>query len=238
MASSSTPLLAYIAAIIALCFWPMRGRMRTVRWGLVILLVGLHLTMKAPVWFLISHISLTSSSSTDHRAHLVDLFIRHFADWWLIGTNSNADWGWGMWDTSNQYVADGEGGGLAYFGCLIALISVSFSRLGRARKVVEGDKAKEFFLWLLGAALFAHAVAFFGISYFDNIRMSWYLLLAMITAATLPILRTEPAPAVEGVASSTRVLKPKPFLASGAFTGSDLLGTRRDFSKPRRPLAR
>jgi hypothetical protein len=239
MANSSTPLLAYIAGFFALCLWPIRGQMRMVRWGLVIVLVSLNIVMKAPVWFLISHISLTGSSSTDHRAYLVDLFIRHFFDWWLIGTNSNASWGWDMWDTSNQYVADGEGGGLAYFACLIALISVSFSRIGRARRVVEGDKTREMFFWLLGAAMFSHAVAFFGISYFDNIRMSWYLLLAMITAATFPVLRTAQAPASsEQINSPAGNLKFKPAMARNLLTRHDLTGNRAGLMKSKGPQAR
>ena len=51
---SSTPLLAYAAGIGALCLWPVRDQMRTLRWLLVAVLVGLHLVMKAPVWALIA----------------------------------------------------------------------------------------------------------------------------------------------------------------------------------------
>jgi hypothetical protein len=122
-ASSSTPLLAYAAGIGALCLWPLRKHMRMIRWGLLILVVTLQLVMKAPVWFLISHISLFGSSSSDHRAYLVDVFVRHFNDWWLVGTNAAGTWGWDMWDTSNQYVAEGESGGLVAFVCFIAMIS-------------------------------------------------------------------------------------------------------------------
>jgi hypothetical protein len=46
-------------------------------------------------------------------------------------------------------------------------------------------------LWILGAALFSHIVGYFGISYFDQTRFAWFLLLAMITAATTPILASQ-----------------------------------------------
>ena len=187
-AASSTPVLAYMAAIGAICFWPFRKHLRLIRWGVVILLVTLQIVMKAPVWFLIGHISVFGSSSSDHRAYLVDLFIRHFSDWWLVGTNAAGTWGWDMWDTSNQYVSEGESGGLVAFVCFIAMISYCFSRIGKARKAVEGDRAKEWYFWLLGAALFSHAVAFFGISYFDQTRMAWFALLVVIVAATAPVL--------------------------------------------------
>jgi hypothetical protein len=189
-ASSSTPFLAYAAGIGAVCFWPFRKQMRWFRWGTVIALLAMNVVMKAPVWFVIGHISLFRSSSSDHRAYLIDVFVRHFSDWWLMGTNSAGTWGWDMWDTSNQYVAEGESGGLAAFVYFIAMISVCFSRIGKARKAVEGDRDKEWYFWFLGAALFSHVVGFFGISYFDQTRMTWFALLVMIVAATVPVLAT------------------------------------------------
>ncbi len=116
--ASSTPLMAYLGGIVAVCFWPMRKHMRLFRWGLATALVGLHLVMKAPVWFLIARIDLTGASSGYHRAMLVDTFIRHFGEWWLIGTNNNANWGFDMWDLSNQFVAEGVTGGAGYLHLL------------------------------------------------------------------------------------------------------------------------
>jgi hypothetical protein len=124
-AASSTPVLACMAGIGAVCFWPFRKHMRVFRWGIVFALLALHVVMKAPVWFVISHISLFGSSSGDHRAHLIDLFIRHFSDWWLVGTNDAGSWGWDMWDTSNQYVTEGESGGLQR--CFLTLWAFSES---------------------------------------------------------------------------------------------------------------
>lgn len=187
-ATCSTPIMAYGAGVAAMCMWPLRKRMRAVRWGLVLLLVCLHLVMKAPVWYSISHVDLVGGSSSDHRAQLLNLFITRVSDWWLVGTDSNANWGWDMWDTSNQFVAEGWTGGLATLACFIAMIAVGFSRLGKARKAVAGDKKKEIYFWLLGTTLFAHVVAFFGISYFDQTRMIWYALFAMISVAVAPAL--------------------------------------------------
>ncbi len=194
-AASSTPVLAYMAGIGAVCFWPLRKQMRLFRWGIVFALVALQLVMKAPVWYVISHIQLMGSSSSSHRAELVDSFIRHFSDWWMIGTNSNGDWGFDMWDTSNQYVGEGVGGGLATFLCFIGMIYLCFRRIGNARKAVEANPAKEWYFWFLGSALFAHVVAFFGISYFDQTRMAWYTLLVMIVVATAPVLASTEATA-------------------------------------------
>jgi hypothetical protein len=119
---------------------------------------------------------------------LIDTFVRHFWDWWLIGTTDAANWGFDMWDMSNQFVAEGETGGLATFICFILMISWSFGRIGKARKLVRGNLNKQWFLWFLGMALFSHCVAYFGISYFDQTKFSWFALLAAISAATAPIL--------------------------------------------------
>jgi hypothetical protein len=182
--ASSTPLMAYVGGILALCFWPMRKHMRVFRWGLATGLVALDLVMKAPVWFLIARVDLTGASSGYHRAELVEQFVRHFSDWWLVGTNTNSAWGFDLWDLSNQFVAEGVTGGLVTFICFIALICMSFGRIGTARKAVEGDRNQEWFLWCLGAALLSHIVAYWGISYFDHTQVAWFALLAMILTAT------------------------------------------------------
>jgi hypothetical protein len=167
--------------------------MRSVRWGIVTALLLLALIMKAPVWFIIAHIDLTGGSSGYHRAELVDQFIRHFSSWWLIGTKDAGTWGWDMWDVQNQYVDTGETGGIAAFIFFIVMISRSFARIGDARKVVDGDKNRELYLWLLGSALFANCLAFIGANYFDQTKVSWFILLAIISAITATILQEQPA---------------------------------------------
>ena len=140
--------------------------------------------MKAPVWFVLTHIKIVDASSGYHRAMLIDQFVRNFRDWWLVGTNGNGNWGWDMWDTANQYVQEGESAGLAAFVCFLALISICFSRIGRTVKALRDDRKEQWFYWLLGATLFAHVTGFFGIAYFDQSQIGWYALLAVIAAAT------------------------------------------------------
>jgi hypothetical protein len=185
---SSTPLLVIVSGLVAVLLWPLRKEMRVVRWGIVIAICALAAVMKAPVWFVIAHIDLTGGSSGYHRAELIDQFLRHFSDWWLYGTNESGKWAYDMWDQQNQYVAIGEAGGLAAITLFIVLISKTIARLGNARKLVDGDKATEWLLWLLGASLFANIVGFFGANYFDQSKVVWFMLLAMIMAVTAPIL--------------------------------------------------
>lgn len=188
--NSSTPLLAYVSGVLGIVLWPIRRKMKNVRQGLVLALVGLAMVMKAPVWFIISHIDLTGGSSGYHRAVVIDAFIRHFWDWWLIGVKETGSWGWDLWDTQNQFVNVGQTGGLAAFIFFLILISRCFGRIGDARKAVESDLKQQWPLWFLGSALFANITAFFGVNYFDQSKVSWIMLLAMISTMTVPILAT------------------------------------------------
>jgi hypothetical protein len=202
MSASSTPVMAVAAGLFGLLFWHARRHLRLCLWGLVVVLVSLQAVMKAPVWFLIARVDLVGGSSGYHRAMLIDQFIRNFFDWWLVGTNNNGNWGWDMWDTCNQFVQEGETGGLAALVCFVAIIVVCFRKLGNARRAAKGNRRKQWFLWLLGVTLFTQTVAFFGISYFDQTRVLWFALLAIIVAATVPV-RAKKIPLAEPPAEVT-----------------------------------
>lgn len=188
---SSTPVLTCAAVAVGLALWPARKSLRTIRWGFVIFLLLAQLVMQSPVWFLMTRASGVMGGSGWHRSMLVDNFVRHFSDWWLIGTRANPDWGWSMWDVDNAYVGAGLSGGLLSFILFIAVIVDAFKVVGRARKLAEKYPSDLRLIWALGVALFANTVAYFGIVYFDQAVVAWYALLAMI--AVLPTLATRRA---------------------------------------------
>jgi hypothetical protein len=181
---SSTPLLAYMAAIGTLCLWPLRKQMLLICWGIIFCLVGLHLVMKAPVWALIWRMDVIVGSQSWHRYKLMEEFLSRFGEWFLLGTRDNHSWGFLMGDISNQYVAVGETTGLLPLIFFMAILVYGFKYLGGARRSFEGNKNMELWFWTLGGALFANVVAFFGVSYFDQTQVAWYALLAIICAAT------------------------------------------------------
>jgi hypothetical protein len=187
--NASTSLLALAASLLGLAFWPLRKKMRLIRWGLVLTLVALHLVMKAPVWALIARVDLTGSSSGFHRYMLVDNCIRHFSDWWLLGYKYYDRWGWDMWDLCNQFVVQALTGGVVTLVAYIAIFSRSFGAIGRARKQVEGDRGREWFIWCLGATLFSIVVAHFGINYPAMMEMGLFTFWATISTATYEATR-------------------------------------------------
>jgi hypothetical protein len=183
--ASATPLFALVAGVVALCLWPLRRRLRWVRWGVMITLVSLHLVMKAPVWALIQRIAIVDGSSGWHRFELIDNTIRHFWDWWLVGVKNPSSWGYYMGDLSNAYVDEAVKGGLLTLLSFVAILWLCFRKLGLARRAAATkDRRLELLLWGFGATLFANAVAFVGIWYFDQSSLIWYTLLAMICAVT------------------------------------------------------
>lgn len=193
---SSTPVLACTAALLGLCLWPLRRHLPLLRWSTVLALLGLQLMMNAPVWALIQRAGVIGGSSGYHRYILVDRFFRHFGDWWLLGTRNGGDWGYLSYDIANQYVGIGESAGLIPFILFIAVIVYAFKYLGRARQAAEAANHRRF-LWAIGCALLAHVVAFFGLSYFDQLIVAWYALLAIISAIAVPAPHSDTAAAIE-----------------------------------------
>ena len=183
--SSSTGVMALGGALLGLCFWPLRKRMRLVRRAVALTLVGLHLVMKAPVWALIARVDLTGSSTGYHRYVLLDRCIRHFSDWWFLGYKNYNQWGDMMFDMCDQYVYVAVMGGLVSLALYIAILSRGFASVGNSRKRIEGNRGQEWFLWCLGSALFGNLVAGFGISYLADLQTALFVVLACISTAAI-----------------------------------------------------
>jgi hypothetical protein len=184
LSGSSGPVGTYLASILALCMWPMRGYLRQIRWAILVFVLALHLMMKAPVWFILTRMSLISGSTGWHRANLIDAAVRNFFDWWLIGTRDTSKWGvWGG-DITNQYLGEGVTGGLITLLLFLGIIVLAFSTLGKAMQRAQIESRRSYLLlWAAGSALFAHVITFLGVSYFDQNVVNWYLLLAMVGCA-------------------------------------------------------
>jgi hypothetical protein len=211
--ASSAPVLALIGGVAAWCFWTRRRNMRAIGWSIVAILAGLHVVMKAPVWALIGRVSIFDSSSSWHRLNLFDQFIRRFDEWWLVGTRSTEHWGFYAQDVANNYVRIGVSGGLFTLLAFLLLVRRGFTSIGAAIRRSD-DSREHAVLWSLGAALMAHVVGSFGLSYWDQNSILFAMLLGFISAATSVVVskgsaRAEPqyweAPESDVAASSRRV---------------------------------
>ena len=213
--NSSGPLMAGLCSIVAWVFWPMRERMSTVRRGIVGVLIGLHLCMKVPVWFIFSKLGALTGGDGWHRSYLIDRFFHFFPSWWLMGTNNTHDWmpyvlPDGNADITDLYVAAGINGGLAALVLLILLLVRCFRYLGRAMAELR-DKSfeAETFYWGLGGALFAHVVTLFSVTYWDQVFVVLWSLLAIIASVSDRVAEENPATeTIEEASSVTAELRP------------------------------
>ncbi|HEY3490795.1 MAG TPA: hypothetical protein VGK27_11840 [Candidatus Deferrimicrobiaceae bacterium] len=179
--SSSGPLLTLLAAGGGLMLWEMRSRMRTIRWAMIIALIGLQLVMKDPVWAIIWRLTIVGGSTGYHRFMLLDQTIRRIGEWWFCGSSNMAYWGWGLQDITNQFVLVAVTGGLLPLIFFVILLSRCFRTIGNSIRSVQLEENTKRFYWALGASLFAHTVSFMGVSYFGQMLIVWYVFLGVLS---------------------------------------------------------
>ena len=187
-AGSTGPLMSAVFAIAGLLMWRWRHHMRLVRWMAVLGYVALDVVMNAPAYYLLARVDLTGSSTSWHRAALIESAIAHLPEWWLVGTSSTRHWmPYGVtWsasqsDITNHYLRMGVDGGLPLMLSFIAVLAMGFARVGHlVRRVAGPTSAPPFLPWALGASLFAHATTFVSVSYFDQSVVFLYVTLATI----------------------------------------------------------
>ncbi len=175
--ASSTPVLTLMAVAGLLLLYPLRRYTSTGAWGAVALLVALQIVMKAPVWHLLSRVGVVSGSTGWHRYYLVNQAIQYFWEWMLLGTRDTAHWGTGLEDVTNELILVAVQGGLVtlILCCVVLFVTGrAFARLS----IRSTDKAESYLAWGAFVTVLGHFISFFGVSYFGQIAMPWYLLLA------------------------------------------------------------
>jgi len=175
--ASSTPLVTLIVILPVIGAFKWR-QYTSVAWKIFLLsLVALHIVMKAPVWHLIARMNIVAGSTGWHRYSLIDQAIKHFGEWALLGCRSTAHWGWLHTDITNQYILEGVRGGFVTLALFLIMIYMALKTLLRASL----QKHKwQFLAWCIYVAIIGHCVAFFGVSYYGQIMMWWFLLLAIV----------------------------------------------------------
>jgi hypothetical protein len=193
--NSGGPLCATAVGLIGWGFWRLRMQMRKVRWAMAAAIAALVMVMKAPIWYLLARVSDITGGDGWHRAYLLDVSFQHLGLWWLAGMNilETADWfpdgaltSTGAADITNQFLSFGLTAGLGAMALLILLLARAFSDLGKALAVVRSHSQEtsdnEFLLWGLGVMLTVHIANWFGITYFDQFYVIWFMQLAAISS--------------------------------------------------------
>jgi hypothetical protein len=193
LSNSGGPLNAAAMGVVGWLCWAARMKMCIVRRILVGMIVFLVLVMKAPIWYLIARLSSLSGGTGWHRARLIDVAFTNLDQWWLAGMEIERTKDWlpyalgitGGADITNNFLAFGLHAGLLAMGLLIVLLIRTFRTLGHALAIVRcasTSKETEYLLWGLGCVLLVHVVTWFGITYFDQIYVVWFMQLAAISS--------------------------------------------------------
>lgn len=181
LSASSTPIMSVLFGIIGIVFIIFKKRMKEIRFLFVIGLILLDIVMKAPVYHLISRIDISGGSTGWHRYHLIDQAILHWKEWFIWGEQIERIGHWRVWknDITNQYILEALRGGMLTLVLFISIIIISFHFLGI---LIKNSKNKEMivFYWVIGVSLFMHITNFIAVSYFGQIWILWYLVLAFI----------------------------------------------------------
>jgi hypothetical protein len=194
--ASSTPILTLIAVGALLAAYRYRQHAGRAAWGVLALLIALDIVMKAPVWQLIARVGVVSGSTGWHRYYLIDQAIRHFPQWMLFGTRETASWGLGLEDVTNQFILEGVRGG--FLSLLLFCVILFIGARAAARLSVRlGDKRESHLAWGVFVTIIGHVLSFLGVSYFGQIAMTWYLLLASVAFVYSQVYEApKPAPRV------------------------------------------
>ena len=177
--ASSTPILTLLIVLIILCGYKRRQYTRCAGWGMLGTLIALDIVMKAPVWHLIARINVVGGSTGWHRYNLIDKAINHLGEWMFLGCRSTAHWGWGLGDITNQYILEGVRGGFVTLSLFLVIIYMVLRSLLRLSLQCQEHK-QQFWAWCIFVMILGHCVAFFGVSYFGQIMMLWYMTLAIV----------------------------------------------------------
>ncbi len=182
---SSTPVATFMPALIMSFMWFMRKHLRQIQIIGLVTYIVFDLITKSPFYHKIMALgSYISGSNLYHRYTLIDKFIANFGEWWLVGVRSTEHWGIMMEDTANQFVQVGINGGILPLILFISLLFISFREIGKCLKLFTNNKQLMHLFWGLGTALLAHIVTFFGLSYWDQILVGLYSLIALIASTT------------------------------------------------------
>lgn len=192
LSNSGGPLNFAVVAFAGWFLWLFRKKMFAVRSIAVCLVALLALVMKAPIWYLPAKISVFSGGDGWHRSYLVDIAVRNLGKWWLAGMPVSKTVDWFEYtlsvtssaDITNQFIAVGLTAGIMAIALYILLFATAFRNIGMkletVRAISPNSSEAEFLLWGLGVMLCGHLVNFFGITYFDQTYVIWFMQLAAI----------------------------------------------------------
>ena len=171
--------MALLGGVFFLFFFKYRHHSKSFIWTAIGFFILLQIVTNAPFYHSIWRIPAVGGSAGWHRVVLLDGFINHFGEWWLLGTRNVEGWGVFKGDVTNQYVLEGVRGGLISFVVFIILIVICIKTLTRF-SLQKMTMPMQWFVWGICVSMIVHCISFFSVSYFGQISMLLYWTFAVI----------------------------------------------------------
>ncbi|MDQ8201101.1 hypothetical protein QEH56_23245 [Pelagicoccus enzymogenes] len=184
---SSTPLGAAFILCAVIAVWKHRHKAAHFIWLSGFALLVLHFIKERPIWYLIALVDLVGGSTGWHRSKLIDQAVANIGDWWLAGTDYTANWmpyklptNPNHCDLTNYFIHLGVIAGIPAAACLLYIL---YSATKRALPRAQEDSGEyNFLMWCVIATIITHSITFLTISYYDQIYIFFYLLIASVPA--------------------------------------------------------
>jgi hypothetical protein len=194
LSNSGGPVSAAAVGVLGWLFWVARRELFAVRLAFLGIVIMLGLVMQAPVWYLPARVSSLTGGGGWHRSYLMDVAFSDFDKWWLAGMDPAETVGWFPYlveatnaaDITNAYLDLGLKAGVLAIVLFVFLLVRAFRKIGQAlewsRRIRSTRRETDYLLWGSGCALLVHIVNWFGITYFDQIYVVWFMQLAAVSA--------------------------------------------------------
>ena len=178
LSASSTPLVVLMAVIVGV--YGFKYRHLIPQGGAIAIagLIALSIVMDAPVWHLISRINVVGGSTGWHRYNLIRQAINHVNEWAVLGCRSTAHWGYGMQDVTNQFIFEGVRGGILTLLLFVTMIFIGLKSI-LSVSLKAPNVPLQWLSWCIFVSMAGHCLAFMGVTYFGQITMQWYMMLAV-----------------------------------------------------------
>ena len=189
--ASSTSMALGLLATFFIVLFAFRSYAPVIRYALIGGLFALHFVMIAPVWHLLARISFLPGSTGWWRFLVIDRFVEHTPDWFLIGSRDYENWlpGGIYVDVTNQYVAEGINGGIVRLVLFVMMIGMAYLGLERVARESGATRQHQWWAWCAAGSIAVHAAAYVAVAYFGQALMVQHLTIGFAAAigAMVPV---------------------------------------------------
>ena len=184
---SSAPLVMLIVAVLCLMIEKHKYAIKPLLLFLLFSCVMVSVISNRPLYHVIASYINPLGGSGWHRAKLIDLFIKYFDNWWLVGYGDK-DPGWGpelgmgKTDITNEFVLTGVKYGLIGLLALCAVLITTFRGIMSSYKNAAAPYLKSLY-WAFGCAFLSIIATWMSVSFFGQLMPLYYGMLGMIVSS-------------------------------------------------------